>query len=81
MRLGAVKQCVVALLTLSTFILHKQNEGSNVSPPSMNSIANLHSWNLVEDQIVLIQICGYASRGVSLVILEYVHVQSFTWSM
>ena len=74
MRLGAVKQCVVALLTLRTFILHKQKEGSNARPPSMNGIANLQSWNLVKDHCVLIQICGYATRGVSLLFLEYVHV-------
>ena len=38
MTLGAVKQYVVVLLTLSTFTLHKQREDSNASPPSMNGM-------------------------------------------
>ena len=36
--LGAVKLCVVVLLTLSTFTLHKQREGSNASLPSINGM-------------------------------------------
>ena len=66
MTLRAVKQCVVVLLTLSTFTLHKQREDSNASPPSMNDMTILSSWNMVKDQInqrVLIQICGYAQEG------------------
>ena len=66
MTLGAVKQYVVVLLTLSTFTLHKQREDSNASPPSMNGMAISLSWNMVKDQInqcVLIKICGYAQEG------------------
>ena len=46
MRLRAVKQGVVVFLTLSTFTLHKQREGSNASPPSVNGIANFRELEL-----------------------------------
>ena len=49
MRLRAVKQGVVVLLTLSTFILHKQREGSNASPPSVNGIANFRELELEQE--------------------------------
>ena len=49
MRLRAVKKGVVVFLTLSTFILHKQREGSNTSPPSMNAIANFRELELEQE--------------------------------
>ena len=67
MTLGAVKQYVVVLLTLSTFTLHKQREDSNASPPSMNGMygnfIELEHGQGSDYQCVLIQICGYTQEG------------------
>ena len=70
MTLGAVKQYVVVLLTLSTFTLHKQREDSNASPPSMNGMygnfIELEHGQRSDYQCVLIQMLWVCSRGVSL---------------
>ena len=67
MTLGAVKQYVVVLLTLSTFTLHKQREDSNASPPSMNGMygnfMDFEHGQGSDYQCVLIHICGYAQEG------------------